>query len=66
MDVVCLHGFGFPRGRGDIMHYADTIGEGNIYEKVLGWYEQKGGHWRPASLLERLAREDRSFTEIEV
>ncbi len=34
IDVVTVHGYGFPRWRGGLMHYADTLGVGQIVSEL--------------------------------
>ncbi|RME36038.1 MAG: 3-hydroxyacyl-CoA dehydrogenase [Gammaproteobacteria bacterium] len=63
IDVIYTNGYGFPRHRGGPMFHADQQG----LEKVLAGierYRQRYGdrYWRPAPLLERLAREGSSFS----
>ena len=61
IDVVYVHGFGFPRHRGGPMFYADTIGLATVLARVETYREQLGDYWRPAPLLERLANEGSGF-----
>jgi len=63
MDVIWIYGYGFPRYRGGPMFYADLVGVKHVYETIKGFYE--GGHeWlKPAPLLERMAKEGRTFAE---
>ncbi len=61
IDVIYVHGFGFPRYRGGPMFYADTVGLPTVLGRVREYRERLGPHWRPAHLLERLAAEGRGF-----
>ncbi len=61
VDLVWIHGYGFPRYRGGPMFYADTVGVKNVYDAVRRFHEEQGEWMRPAPLLERLAREGGSF-----
>ena len=61
IDVVYVHGFGFPRHRGGPMFYADTVGLPTVLARVNGYRQQFGDYWRPASLLEKLAAAGRGF-----
>ena len=61
IDVVYVHGFGFPRHRGGPMFYADTIGLPTVVSRVRMYREQFGDHWQLSPLLERLAVEGRGF-----
>ena len=63
LDIVWLYGFGFPRYRGGPMFYADSIGLRHVYEVMQGFCEIHEDWLEPAPLLERLAREDKTFAE---
>ena len=55
IDVMWLHGFGFPRYRGGLMYWADTIGVRDVYHQIASWHQRYGDRWRPSDLLRRLA-----------
>ena len=59
IDVMWLHGFGFPRYRGGLMFWADTIGSKEIYEQIVRWHNELGPRWRPSALLKEVAGEGR-------
>jgi len=61
IDVIYVYGFGFPRHRGGPMFYADTVGIPTILDCVHRYHDQLGDHWRPAPLLEQLAKAGRTF-----
>ena len=61
IDVVYVHGYGFPKYRGGPMYYADQVGLAEIYRDILSLHQQYGEAWRPAPLLKRLAEEGGSF-----
>ena len=61
IDVVYVHGFGFPRHRGGPMFYADTVGLATVLARVNGYRQQFGDYWRPSPLLEKLAMDGRGF-----
>jgi 3-hydroxyacyl-CoA dehydrogenase len=58
VDVVYLNGYGFPAYRGGPMFYADQVG----LSEVARGLRRIG--WTPAPLLERLARENKTFSEF--
>jgi 3-hydroxyacyl-CoA dehydrogenase len=62
IDIVYLYGYGFPAYRGGPMKYADLIGLPKVYERVREFEKQHGELWKPAPLLERLAREGSTFS----
>lgn len=55
IDVMWLHGFGFPRYRGGVMFWGDTIGAREIYNQVAVWHQRYGDRWRPSKLLQEIA-----------
>ncbi len=55
IDVMWIYGFGFPRYRGGLMYWADTIGVREVYNQIAAWHQRYGERWRPAELLRRLA-----------
>jgi 3-hydroxyacyl-CoA dehydrogenase len=62
IDVVWIYGYGFPVYRGGPMFYADQIGLKTIYDAILKYAKQVGEqYWKPAPLLEKLAKEGRGF-----
>jgi 3-hydroxyacyl-CoA dehydrogenase len=61
IDVVYVHGFGFPRHSGGPMFYADTIGLPTVLARVEEYRARFGDYWEPAPLLQRLVAEGRSF-----
>lgn len=63
IDVMWLYGFGFPRYRGGLMYWADTIGARAIHEKITGWHKLYGERWKPANLLTELALTGGAFRE---
>ena len=65
IDIVYVNGYGFPAWRGGPMKYADLIGLGKVYERIAHWHHLRGHHWKPAPLLERLAREGRTFADYD-
>ncbi len=61
IDVIYVHGFGFPRHRGGPMFYADTVGTATVLARVMEYRNRFGEYWRPAPLLERLAAAGKGF-----
>jgi 3-hydroxyacyl-CoA dehydrogenase len=56
IDVMWLHGFGFPRYRGGLMFWADTIGAKEICRQIEEWHKRYGRRWKPSSLLQEIAQ----------
>jgi 3-hydroxyacyl-CoA dehydrogenase len=64
LDVMWLHGFGFPRWRGGLMFWGDTIGAREIYNRIAAWHQQYGARWRPSELLREVAEGGGKLSEI--
>ncbi len=61
LDLVWLHGYGFPRYRGGPMFWADSLGLDHVHEVMQRFYEIHVDWLEPAPLLGRLAREGGTF-----
>ena len=62
IDVVWTSGYGVPRYRGGPMIFADMVGLRKVRDAILKYRGRYGDrYWRPAPLLERLARDGKSF-----
>ncbi len=65
IDVIWINGYGFPRHRGGPMHYADTVGLDRVYARVCEFRDRFGPqYWEPPALLEQLASDGRTFSQI--
>jgi 3-hydroxyacyl-CoA dehydrogenase len=65
IDVIWVHGYGFPVHRGGPMHYGDSVGLARICDRLTGFAERTGDdHHRPASLLAGLAAEGKGFASL--
>ncbi|MEY2974346.1 MAG: hypothetical protein RIR49_766 [Actinomycetota bacterium] len=59
IDVVWVNGYGWPLYRGGPMHWADSVGLGEIVERIRHYSDTLGGaHWELSPLLARLAAEN--------
>ncbi|HET7881662.1 MAG TPA: 3-hydroxyacyl-CoA dehydrogenase NAD-binding domain-containing protein [Acetobacteraceae bacterium] len=63
VDVMWLHGFGFPRYRGGLFYWADGIGVREVYNQIAAWHQQYGDRWAPSRLLRELAESGTAFRE---
>src|SRR5262245_51514057 len=61
--VMWLHGFGFPRYRGGLMFWADTVGSREIFKQIEEWHQRYGERWRRSALLKEIAAAGGSFRE---
>jgi len=57
VDVVYVHGYGFPGARGGPMFHAQTLGLAVTLDKIRNLRQVHGDHWKPAELLERRVAE---------
>jgi 3-hydroxyacyl-CoA dehydrogenase len=58
IDVIWVNGYGWPVYRGGPMYWADSMGLGQIVDKIRTFGDALGGrHWQLSPLLERLAGE---------
>jgi 3-hydroxyacyl-CoA dehydrogenase len=62
IDMVFIHGYGFPAYRGGPMHYADSLGLKTVYGRIVEMQRIYGPAWEPAPLLKRLAEGNQSFS----
>ncbi len=64
IDVIWMHGYGFPRHRGGPMFYADSIGLDKVYSRVCEFNKRFGPmYWEPPRLLQKLAGEGKKFAD---
>ena len=62
VDVIWIYGYGFPVYRGGVLFWADCVGLKTIYDKVSQIHQETGSDtWKPAALLEKLAKEGKGF-----
>lgn len=64
IDIIYLHGYGFPAYRGGPMWYADTVGLKKVYDRVCEFHKEHGETWEPAPLLKQLAERGKSFADF--
>ncbi len=51
IDLVTVFGYGFPRWRGGLMHYADTIGVPHIVERITALQAEDPVAWKLSPVL---------------
>jgi len=62
IDMVWLHGYGFPAWRGGPMFYAQQTGLPEVLRAIEAHRERLGADfWTPAPLLQRLVAEGKGF-----
>jgi 3-hydroxyacyl-CoA dehydrogenase len=65
IDIVYVHGFGFPAWRGGPMHYADQVGLPRVLADIRRFEQRFGARWAPSPLLVRLADEGKGFASLQ-
>jgi 3-hydroxyacyl-CoA dehydrogenase len=65
IDVIYIHGYGFPAYRGGPMWFADTLGVKNVCERIGDLQQQHGALWSPAPLLKHLAEAGQTFGDFD-
>ena len=64
IDVVYLYGYGFPVAKGGPMFYADQVGLKKVYDRICEFRDTLDEtYWQPAPLLEKLAKEGKTFAD---
>jgi 3-hydroxyacyl-CoA dehydrogenase len=64
IDIIYIHGYGFPAYRGGPVWYADTVGLKHVYDRIRAFEQQYGEIWRPAPLLQHLAEQGETFADF--
>ena len=65
IDIIWLHGYGFPAYRGGPMFWADQVGLRQIRDRLSVLHERTGApHWQPSPLLDRLAQAGQTFASL--
>jgi 3-hydroxyacyl-CoA dehydrogenase len=66
VDVVLVHGYGYPAWRGGPMHEADEIGLAEVLRRVEALHAVEGAGWEPAPLLRELVAARRTFADLDL
>ncbi|MDF2809455.1 MAG: 3-hydroxyacyl-CoA dehydrogenase [Microvirga sp.] len=64
IDLVLVHGYGFPRWRGGLMHSADRLSCDEWKQRFAELARRNPREWHIPPLIERLASEGRSFADL--
>ncbi len=65
IDVIWVYGYGFPVWRGGPMFHADSVGLPHIRDRLNNFAARTGDERHmPSPLLDRLAREGRTFASL--
>ena len=64
IDLVLVHGYGFPRWRGGPMHMADRLGLPQVRDQLAALSAEDPLSWRVPDLLTRLVAEGRPLSSL--
>jgi 3-hydroxyacyl-CoA dehydrogenase len=64
IDLVMIHGYGFPRWRGGLMHHADQLSPAVVLSQTAALAKADPLSWSVPALLQRLVDEGRSFDSL--
>jgi 3-hydroxyacyl-CoA dehydrogenase len=65
IDLVTVFGYGFPRWRGGLMHYADTLGPAAIVERLRALEGEDPVAWKVSPLLQKCAETGTHLSEVD-
>jgi 3-hydroxyacyl-CoA dehydrogenase len=63
IDVIYVHGYGFPAHRGGPMFHAGLVGLDEVLGIIERLHQRHGDRWEPAPLLRELALQGRTFAD---
>ncbi len=63
IDLVTVHGYGFPRWRGGLMHHADSIGVDVVFNALKRFEEEDSIVWKPSHVIADCAERGMSLSE---
>ena len=64
IDLVLVHGYGYPAWRGGPLHEADAIGIPEMLKRVEALHAASGVGWEPAPLLQQMAAAGKRFADL--
>ncbi len=64
IDMVEIHGYGFPRWRGGPMCQADIVGLPKALDTIRGYAQEDPLFWEPSALLEKLVADGKTFGDL--
>lgn len=65
IDLVLVHGYGFPRWRGGVMHHAGTIGLGTLLQRIESYAQMDPLSWQIPNLLKQLVEQGRNLADLD-
>jgi 3-hydroxyacyl-CoA dehydrogenase len=64
IDLVMVHGYGFPRWRGGLMHYADQLTPAVVLSQIAALAKVDPLSWSVPALLRQIVQDGRSFDSL--
>jgi 3-hydroxyacyl-CoA dehydrogenase len=64
IDLVLIHGYGYPRWRGGLMHAADKAGLAYIAERIAALAKTDPLSWKVSPLLQRMIQDGKTFESL--
>jgi 3-hydroxyacyl-CoA dehydrogenase len=64
IDLVLIHGYGYPRWRGGLMHAADKTGLALIAERIAAFAKADPLSWKLPALLQRMVQDGKLFESL--
>jgi 3-hydroxyacyl-CoA dehydrogenase len=64
IDLVLIHGYGYPRWRGGLMHAADKAGLSHIATRIAAFAKTDPLSWKFPALLRRLVQDEKTFGSL--
>jgi len=64
IDLVLVHGYGFPRWRGGPMHHADRIGLPEVLDRLTSLAAEDPSSWRVPDLLKTIVAEGKPLASL--
>jgi 3-hydroxyacyl-CoA dehydrogenase len=64
IDLVLIHGYGYPRWRGGLMHAADKSGLAQIAERISAFAKTDPLSWKVPAFLQRMVEDGKSFGSL--
>jgi 3-hydroxyacyl-CoA dehydrogenase len=63
IDLVTVHGYGFPRWRGGLMHYADSVGAPKLLAQLQALQVEDALVWAHSPVIEECAQQGITFAQ---
>jgi 3-hydroxyacyl-CoA dehydrogenase len=65
IDLVLVHGYGFPRWRGGLMHYAEAIGLKTLLQRIEHYAVMDSLSWCVPDILKNLMEQAKCLTDFD-